>query len=145
MWHLVGAKSLLWLVPLCGLAGSPGAVADDNRARQNYMIHCMGCHGAQGEGFKDQVPSMRGALVRLATLPDGRSFLLRVPGVSMSSLDAELTAEVLNWTLREFSAAEALRSIPPFTADEVTEARSRPLLEVSSTRAQVLRGEGLHQ
>lgn len=109
------------------------------------MIHCMGCHGEQGEGFKEQVPSMRGTLARLATLPDGRSFLLRVPGVSRSSLDAERMAEVLNWTLREFSAAETLRSIPPFTADEVTSARSRPLVEVSLTRARVLRGEGLGQ
>lgn len=109
------------------------------------MIHCMGCHGAQGEGFKEQVPSMRGTLARLATLRDGRSFLLRVPGVSQSSLDAKLTAEVLNWALREFSEAEALRSIPAFTADEVAEARPRPLLEISSTRAQVLRGEGLSQ
>lgn len=141
----MGAKSLVWLVPLLGLAVSPGVLADDNRARQNYLIHCMGCHGEQGEGFKEQVPSMRGTLALFATLPDGRSFLLRVPGVSRSSLDAEQTAEVLNWTLREFSAAETLRSIPPFTADEVTEARSRPLLEVSSTRAQVLRGEGLNQ
>lgn len=139
----MGAKSLLWLVTLCGLAGSPGILADDNRARQNYMIHCMGCHGEQGDGFKDQVPSMRGTLARLATIPEGRSFLLRVPGVSRSSLDAEQTAEVLNWTLREFSDAAALQSVLPFTADEVTEARTRPLLEVSSARARLLRGEGL--
>jgi len=143
--HLPGVKTLVWLVPLCGLAGSPCVLADADRARQDYMIHCMGCHGEHGEGFKEQVPSMRGTLARLATLPDGRSFLLRVPGVSRSSLDAERMAEVLNWTLLEFSAAETLRSIPPFTADEVTSARSRPLLEVSSTRARVLRGEGLGQ
>jgi hypothetical protein len=143
--RLSGVKALAWLVPLCGLAGSPCARADADRARHDYMIHCMGCHGEQGEGFKEQVPSMRGALARLATLPDGRLFLLRVPGVSRSSLDAERMAEVLNWTLREFSAAETLRSIPPFTADEVTKARSRPLVEVSLTRARVLRGEGLSQ
>jgi hypothetical protein len=133
------------LVTLCGLAGSPGILADDHRARQNYMIHCMGCHGEQGDGFKDQVPSLRGTLARFATLPEGRSFLLRVPGVSQSSLDAELTAEVLNWTLREFSDAEVLHAVPPFTADEVTEARARPLLEVSSVRARLLRSEGLGQ
>lgn len=138
-------KSLPWLVTLCGLAGSPGILADDNRARQNYMIHCMGCHGEQGDGFKDQVPSMRGTLARLATLPEGRSFLLRVPGVSQSSLDAELTAEVLNWTLREFTDAEALHAVPTFTPDEVAEARARPLLEVASARARLLRGEGLGQ
>ncbi len=142
---MLSARSLVWLLLPCGLVGVRGALADDPRARQNYMIHCMGCHGEQGEGFGEQVPDMRGTLARLATLPDGRSFLLRVPGVSRSGLDAERTAEVLNWLLREFSDAEALRSIPPFTADEVAEARLRPLLEVSSTRTRVLRGEGLSQ
>lgn len=141
---MLSPKSLAWLL-LCGLAGPPGVLADDSRARQNYLIYCMGCHGEQGEGFGEQVPSMRGTLARLAALPGGRSFLLQVPGVSQSSLDAQLTAEVLNWSLRAFSDPEALRFIPPFTADEVKEARSRPLLEVSSTRAQVLRGEGLSQ
>lgn len=139
------ARSLLWLVALCGLAGSAAVLGDDDRARQNYMIHCMGCHGEQGDGFKDQVPSMRGTLARLATLPEGRSFLLRVPGVSQSSLDAERTAEVLNWTLREFSDAEALHAVPPFRADEVAEARARPLLEVASARSRLLRSEGLGQ
>lgn len=138
-----GARSLLGLVASCGLAASPGVLADDSRAQQNYLIYCMGCHGERGDGFKDQVPSMRGTLARLATLPDGRSFLLRVPGVSRSSLDPELTAEVLNWALREFSDAGARHFVPPFTADEVAQARARPLLEVSSTRAQLLRGEGL--
>jgi hypothetical protein len=118
-------------------------MADDDRARQNYLIYCMGCHGEQGDGFKDQVPSMRGTLAGLAVLPEGRSFLLRVPGVSQSSLDAVQTAEVLNWALREFSDAAAGKSVPAFTADEVAEARARPLLEVSSARAQLLRGEGI--
>lgn len=140
MWN---PHSLVWLIALCVLAGTPRALADDNRARQNYLIYCMGCHGEQGAGFREQVPSMRGTLARLAALQDGRAFLLRVPGVSQSSLDPELTAEVLNWALREFSDAEALRSIPPFTAEEVAQARSRPLVEVSLTRAQVLRGEGM--
>lgn len=135
--------SLICLIALCGFAAVPRALADDNRARQNYLIHCMGCHGERGDGFRSQVPSMRGTLARLAALRDGRAFLLRVPGVSQSRLDPELTAEVLNWSLREFSDAQALRSIPPFTAAEVAQARSRPLVEISSTRARVLRGEGM--
>jgi hypothetical protein len=138
-----GTGTLLALAGLCGLAASPGVMADDDRARQNYLIYCMGCHGEQGDGFKDQVPSMRGTLARLAVLPEGRSFLLRVPGVSQSSLDAAQTAEVVNWALREFSDHAARQSVPPFTADEVAQARARPLLEVSSARAQLLRGEGI--
>ena len=131
------------LLPL--LVFATGAAADGSRARQNYLIHCMGCHGERGDGFKDQVPSMRGTLARLAALPDGRSFLLRVPGVSLSSLDAELTAGVINWALREFSDAEVLQSVPAITAAEVAQARTQPLLEVSTTRARLLRGEGLSE
>ena len=36
--------------PLLLLAGS--ALADAMRARQNYLIHCMGCHGEKGPGSR---------------------------------------------------------------------------------------------
>jgi cytochrome c553 len=138
-------RDLTWIVVLVlvGVAVAGLASAGESRARTNYLIYCMGCHGETGEGFGEQVPSMRGTIARLATLPDGRSYLLRVPGVTQSGLDAEQTAEVLNWTLREFSDAELASRIAPFTPEEVARARSRPLLEVVSARASLLRGDGL--
>ena len=65
--------------------------------------------------------------------------MLRVPGVTQSTLSPAEVAEVLNWAIREFSDADAAKRIRPFTAAEVASARTRPLLEISATRAKVLR------
>lgn len=127
-----------FVLTLLLLAGS--AVADANRTRQNYLIHCMGCHGEAGLGLEGKVPSFRQTLARISASPQGRDYVLRVPGVTQSTLDDAATAEVLNWVLAEFSTAQAARQVAPFTAAEVARGRGRPLLEVSATRDALLRG-----
>ena len=66
--------------------------------------------------------------------------MLRVPGVTQSTLsDADL-AEVLNWSLREFSDAATPQNVPDFTAAEIATARRQPLLDVAASRAAALEG-----
>lgn len=125
-------------VTLLLFAGS--AFGDANRARQNYLLHCMGCHGEGGLGLEGKVPSFRHTLARISASPQGRDYVLRIPGVTQSTLDDAETAEVLNWVLAEFSGARASLQIAPFTAAEVARARGRPLLEVTATRDALLRG-----
>ena len=116
------------------------ALADSpTRAKQHYQLHCMGCHGEDGAGLEGQVPSLRGTLSRISKGELGRDYVLRVPGVTQSSLSSEELAEVLNWAIREFSDAEAAETTRPFTATEVATARTRPLLEIGTTRAKVLK------
>jgi len=129
-------------LPLLALVAAAAGCADHGRARDNYLLYCMGCHGEDGGGLEGHVPDMRKDFARLATLPDGRAYILRVPGVTQSGLEAEQVAEVLNYALREFGGATA-RKVPPFTAAEVAEARSKPLLEITTTRASVVGGRGL--
>ncbi|HEX9772005.1 MAG TPA: cytochrome c [Steroidobacteraceae bacterium] len=126
----------LMIIGLLGVAGV--AHADDERAHQNYLLHCMGCHTESGVGLPGKVPSLRGTLARLADDPDGRSYVLRVPGVTQSTLEPARLAEVLNWAMREFSDTDLVASVQPFTAAEVAAARDRPLLEVTATRQKVL-------
>ncbi len=125
------------LLPFLLFAGS--ALADGQRARQNYLLQCMGCHGESGLGLEGKVPSFRDTLARISSSPEGRDYVLRVPGVTQSTLDDLETAEVLNWVLAEFSTTEAVRQVAPFTGEEVARARHRPLLEVNATREAVLR------
>ena len=118
----------------------PGeALADAGRARQNYLIHCMGCHGESGLGLEGQVPSFSNTLAKISASPQGRDYVLRVPGVTQATLDDRQTAEVLNWVLAEFSTKDAAQRIAPFTAAEVARARQQPLLEVNAARDAVFR------
>jgi mono/diheme cytochrome c family protein len=125
------------MVSVLLLAGE--AAADADRARQNYLLHCMGCHGENGLGLEGHVPSFRNTLAKISASPQGRDYVLRVPGVTQATLGDRETAEVLNWVLAEFSTAQATRRIAPFTPAEVARARQQPLLEVNATREAVFR------
>lgn len=123
-----------------GGAGSrplPPGVDDARRAKNDYLIHCMGCHGETGVGFQPNVPSMRGPMAKFARTPEGRAYLMRIPGVTQSALPPDRVAAVLNWSLHEFNSPSDVAGIRPFTADEIAAARKQPLLEVVETRARL--------
>jgi mono/diheme cytochrome c family protein len=106
----------------------------------NYMLHCMGCHTADGGGEPGRVPSVRDTLVPLASKPAGRRFLIQVPGSAQSRLsDAEL-ADVLNWMVDHLSALPAARPVAKFTAAEVAAYRHTPLVAVKQERRRLLAG-----
>jgi mono/diheme cytochrome c family protein len=107
--------------------------------QQDYVLYCMGCHGAQAEGVPGKVPPLAHALGRYMRTPAGRNYVLRVPGAANSALsDAQLTA-VLNWLARTFDGDELTRShAPPFSLAEVTGSRRSPLPSVLATRRAVV-------
>jgi mono/diheme cytochrome c family protein len=123
---------------LLGLAGALALADEPARAKQHYQLHCMGCHGEDGAGLEGRVPSLRGTLARISSGDPGRDYVMRVPGVTQSTLSSAELAEVLNWAITEFSDAAVARGTRPFTAAEVARARSQPLLEIGAARARVV-------
>jgi mono/diheme cytochrome c family protein len=106
---------------------------------QDYMLYCMGCHGAEARGVPGKIPPLAGSLARFMRTPEGRDYVLRVPGAANSVLtDAQLAA-VLNWLAARYPAAEEPRPAP-FTVEEVTRARRTPLANVQERRREVIRG-----
>jgi len=103
------------------------------------MLHCMGCHGADGRGTTNgEVPPLRDAVGSFARLPAGRRFLVQVPGVANAALEPASLAELLNWMLYEYSAAELPADFKPFTGAEVAELRRTPIEDVGRVRATLL-------
>ena len=108
-------------------------------AEQDYVLHCRGCHGADGSGVPQRVPSVRGTLLRFMRAAAGREFVLRVPGAANSSLsDAALTA-VVNWMALVYADGEDTSATLWFSTTEVASARRHPLLEVRKARSVVVR------
>ena len=107
------------------VAGRP-APADP---RVDYLLHCSGCHMPDGSGYSPVVPTLHDIPGRLGARPEGRDYLVRVPGVAQAPLDDRRLTEVLNWVLREFSGATLPRKFEPLTVDEVSRARSRLLAD----------------
>lgn len=108
--------------------------------QQDYILYCMGCHGDQAQGVPGKVPPLAGSVALFMRSPEGRNYVLRVPGAANSALgDAELAA-VLNWLAERFppAGAQAPQSAA-FTAAEVSELRRTPLANVQERRGEVVR------
>ena len=105
---------------------------------QDYMLYCMGCHGAQAQGVPGKIPPLAGSASLYMRTAEGRDYVLRVPGAANSALpDAQLAA-VLNWLAASYGAAGAPPPVP-FTVDEVRRVRHTPLADVQARRREVIR------
>jgi mono/diheme cytochrome c family protein len=106
---------------------------------QDYMLYCMGCHGAEAQGVPGKVPPLAHALADYMRTPEGRNYVLRVPGAASSVLSDAQLAAVLNWIAVRFSATQLPSDVPWFTLDEVSRVRHTPLADVLATRREVVR------
>lgn len=121
------------------LAGG-ATLADDERAEVNYMLHCQGCHLPQAEGFPGRVPAMKDFVGYFLHSQEGREFLIRVPGVAQSALGNGEVAELMNWLLRTYSAAQVPERFAPFTPEEVAALRTDPEQQPAARRESILAG-----
>lgn len=125
------------LLSLALLAGN--SWAGGGSPQVNYMLHCSGCHGAEGAGSpSDGIPDMRGALGHFLKAPGGREFLIQVPGTSQASLGDADVAVLMNWMLKRFSPAEVPAGTPPYTEAEVRRLRAAPLADVPAVRERIV-------
>jgi hypothetical protein len=105
----------------------------------NYQLRCMGCHLADGSGEAGRVPSIRRTLVLFSSSPEGRDYVIRVPGVAQSPLSDADTAVLLNWMARNLSDVKLSSRFADYSAAEVHRARAHPLVRVRGIRAHLLR------
>jgi cytochrome c553 len=104
------------LAALALLAGSAWA----GSPQVDYALHCMGCHLDDGRETPGRIPALAGSMGRFLALPEGRAFLVRVPGSAQAPLDDAALAALLNWMLRrcggrggeETSSRRRLRRAP---------------------------------
>jgi hypothetical protein len=120
------------------LVASWTGLAHAESAPINYMLHCQGCHLADGSGKPGSVPSLVDSIGRFVRVPGGREYLVRVPGSSQSPLSDEDLARVLNYMIRSFGPADVASDFQPFDAEEVARVRRPPLSETESVRRALL-------
>ena len=141
-----------WLAFPLGLALLVGAGAradeqaipgvwDATQARTDYQLKCQGCHRPDGNGDDHSNPPMRGVVAKFLTVPGGREFIGRVPGVATVDLPNNRLANLVNWTIHRFDAAHVPADFRPYTADEIGRLRQNPLrLERAAMRARLVAG-----
>lgn len=118
-------KATALLVTACHASADP---------RAEYLLHCGGCHLEQGQGMPPEIPDLRLDVGRFAATPQGRAYLVGVPGVAQSPLTDAGLAGVLNWMLATFYP-EA--TVAPFSVDEIATLRAQPLRDPLKRRAEL--------
>jgi hypothetical protein len=103
----------------------------------DYMLHCQGCHLADGSGSPGAVPSLHG-VGRFLHTSRGREYLIRVPGSAQSPLGDAALAALLDWIVVRFDPEMAAAGFRGFDAAEIARWRRPPLTEVDALRAELL-------
>jgi hypothetical protein len=92
-----------------------------------YAANCAGCHGHSGRTVSE-IPTLVDRIGYFARIPEGRAYLVQVPGVAMSAVRDEDLAEMLNWLLNTYSAAQLPGDFKAYTGAEVMELRAVPII-----------------
>jgi mono/diheme cytochrome c family protein len=98
--------------------------------RENYLLHCSGCHRLDGSGVPGVAPDLR-KIGPLLETEAGRAYLGRVPGVAQAPVDDEELARLLNWVLTEIAGTAPQ---PAYTPREVGILRAEPLRDPVAAR-----------
>jgi mono/diheme cytochrome c family protein len=122
-------RSLLFAAVVTAASAAVAAERDD------FVLHCAGCHKFDGSG--SQVVPALDQVGNVFAVNGGRQYLARVPGVAQAPLNDQRLAALLNWLLGEFGQSEAR---PPYGAEEVGHLRAQPLRDPVAAR-QVLFAE----
>lgn len=130
---LPAARSALVAALLLG-AAAPAARADPE---VDYLLHCSGCHMPDGSGLDQVVPTLHDVIGRIVAEPEGRAYIVRVPGVSQAPISDEKLTDVINWMLAEFSSETLPDDFEPFTVSEVGRSRSQLLADPLKLRAEL--------
>ena len=103
------------------------ALAEDAQparsAETMWMLNCQGCHRQDASGTGSEVPPMPGIVARFLSVPGGREYLIRVPGVATAPLSDESIAVLVNWMLKKFDPKNVPGDFIPYTGEEVASLR----------------------
>jgi len=92
-------------------------------AQTMWMLNCQGCHRADGAWTGNAVPAMPGIVARFLSVPGGREYLIRVPGVASSPLPDDSLAVLVNWMLEKFDPENIPADFAPYSQEEVSSLR----------------------
>jgi mono/diheme cytochrome c family protein len=102
-----------------------------------YAANCAGCHGPSGRSV-EEMPTLVGRVGYFTRIPEGRAYLVQVPGVAMSAVRDEDLAEMLNWLLHTYSSAQLSADFKPYTAAEVGELRKVTVVNPEVRRKELI-------
>lgn len=124
-------------------AGSTQTLAQDGadkRARNDYILHCSGCHDMDGSGHPAKgIPSFRNQVGYFVAIPEGRAMLMQASGLLNSGLPDDRAAAVTTWLVRKFAGPSLPADFAPYTAEEARRYRETRPADFAAARERVYR------
>jgi hypothetical protein len=111
--------------------------------QSDYVEHCSGCHGMQGDSAPAEIPVLRDRVGYFMCTRAGREYLIRLPNVAYSAItDNQELADMMNFVVFGLGGNSAPKAAKPFTAAEVAKLRTRALATQSliAVRTEVVDG-----
>lgn len=125
-------------------AMAPDYPAHMTQAQSDYVEHCGGCHGINGNAAPADLPTLKDRVGWFMCLPEGRSYLVRLPNIARSRItDNEQLADLLNFMVYGLGGNSVPAGAKPFTGAEVTRDRASPFTSVSLVETRKLLVEKL--
>jgi hypothetical protein len=130
--------------PLAGMllaAAAPCSQADlkvYHGSEHDYVLHCSGCHSMDGSGHPEfGVPDFRNQVGYFLRLPEGRAFLMQVPGLLNAGLPDGRRAAVTNYVVKTFAGDSLPPDFLPYTTEEAKRYRENRPADIAAKRAQL--------
>jgi cytochrome c553 len=124
---------------VCALLAWAHGQAAERSVAANYALRCSGCHGIDGSGNPAAgIPDFRGYIGAFAEDDEGRTYVLHVPGVAMSSLSDREISAVVNYLIGTWAGASLRAELIPFTPEEVGVRRAQPITDVVAFRRRIV-------
>ncbi|QLF93722.1 hypothetical protein HW090_11165 [Pseudomonas sp. ABC1] len=131
-------RATLASLALLGLMSVSAVQAGERSPKANYLLRCSGCHALDGTGTEiGGVPAFPGFISTLLDDPQGRLYLMHVPGVVASSLSDKEIAEVMNYIEQRWG--DPALQAKPFTIAEVGQLRATEVADLVAFRREVIR------
>ncbi len=135
--HRVVVLLTLGFVCAGAAAAAPDEAETYRLAELDYMLHCQGCHMADGSGVEGTVPPLPGEVGKFISSPEWRDYLVQVPGASQAFIDDAALARLMNWIVRRFDPENA-KDLKPYEAAEVGRLRRQPVTNPTAVRRRII-------
>jgi hypothetical protein len=135
-WPIVRTLAAATLLLYAGLAQAEPALPRLTTPQSDYVEHCSGCHGMQGNSAPAEIPVLRDRVGYFMCTQEGRDYLIRLPNVAFSAItDNQELAEMMNFVVFGLGGRSAPRTAKPFSAAEVARLRRDALATQSLVAA----------
>ncbi len=133
--HRIIAGTFLLLAFFLAQHQTAYAGAPVEPGRSDYILHCSGCHGMDARGVaKAGIPALQDQVGYFLQLPEGRAFVMQVPGLLSANLSDERAARVVNWMIEYFAGESQPAAFVPYTAEEARGYRLGKPADIIGTR-----------